>query len=440
MSHSEDIISVVASQLASVPARRYVVAYSGGVDSHVLLHVMSYLDQSGELSAPLVAFHVHHGLSERADSWQAHCQAQCQQLNVPFYSQQVSVADGVSLEAKARQARYDAFNGFMQSGDLLLQAHHQNDQAETLLFRLFRGSGLEGAAGIPAYRPFASGHILRPLLTINKVDLIDYAAAQQLVWVEDESNKETTLDRNYIRHRILPVIEQRWPNVTGQLAAYTQKNKQSTDALSYLVTQLLAEGVDKGVLDLTWLRKHPDEVQAELLRGWTKTTGNIVPETKTLTEIRSNLIEAAVDAEPEVKFSGYICRRYQDKLYLMAAEDNFDHKQVIAWSSNQKLSIEGVGHLSWLTDGQGISLERLPEQLTVRFRQGGEECRIAGRGITKSVKKLLQEADIPPWLRQKIPLIYAGDELVAVADIAVCDRFAAKAGEKAIRLVWNKSL
>ncbi len=183
------------------------IAFSGGLDSTVLLHLLA----SAEALPPLSAVHVHHGLQSAADTWPSHCQSICDRLGVPLRVMRVQVQPGASLERAARDARYRAFTEVIGAGEVLLTGQHRDDQAETLLFRLLRGAGVRGAAAMPVHRPLAGGHLVRPLLDVSRTELVAYADEHQLKWIEDPSNADMQFSRNYLRHRVIPTLTERWP-------------------------------------------------------------------------------------------------------------------------------------------------------------------------------------------------------------------------------------
>ncbi len=438
--------SLLAHFLSQRPAfQRHWVALSGGLDSVVLLHALTAL----KLPAPLMAVHVHHGLSPHADAWQQHCEALCQSLDVPLRVERVAVTRaGEGVEAAARRARYQVFAHLLDEGDALMLAHHLDDQAETLLLRLLRGSGPRGLGAMAPERDLGSGCLLRPLLEIPRTDLQAYAQGCHLSWVEDESNRDTRFDRNYLRRQVLPVLQQRWPDTSSQLSATAALCRDSEILLGELADQDLAcldarrEPLG-GSLDRAGLAALHSRRRQNLLRHWLREFGLPLPGSAQLLEIEQQFFTDSANSHGrEVSWPGCRACVFSDRFYVLQ-EQAFWRPQAstpaIAWRNPQHaLALPGGDSLCWQPAGLG---EGLPasgcENLEVRWRRGGERCQPAGRGHSQSLKKLLQEYRVAPWLRPRIPLLYAGEQLVAVADLWVCKGFTAAADEPGYRCKWQ---
>ncbi|MEW5756582.1 MAG: tRNA lysidine(34) synthetase TilS [Pseudomonadota bacterium] len=426
--------------LPNAPQRIWV-AYSGGVDSHCLLHALAALSPRHP-ALDLNAVHVHHGLSLNADAWAAHCRAVCAQLQIPIQLIHVDAkpANGQSPEAAAREARYAALRRIVQPGDWLLTAHHQDDQAETLLLQLLRGSGVKGLAGMPARSAFAQGLLLRPLLDFSRAELEDYARAQGLRWVEDESNLFRGYDRNFLRHELVPLLRERWPAAQALFARTARHCAEAAELLDELarldLQAILAE--DSQTIHIPALLALSESRQRNALRGWITAAGFRLPETAQLEQIQRNVLHAAWDATPCVRCGAAEVRRYRDGLYLMKALAPHDPAQRIAWDMTQPLALPqlDVGLVAKADVGKGLAQARLTgAHITVRFRQGGEHCRPVGRAHHHDLKKLFQEAGVPPWRRDRIPLIFVDDRLAQVVGHWVDEAFAAKPGEPSIDIV-----
>lgn len=401
---------------------RWVVAFSGGLDSTCLLHAVSALADR----PPLHALHIHHGLQAQADQWQVQCRETAASLGVDFYSLRVTVEDGASVENAARRARYEAFDEFLGPGDVLLQAHHLDDQAETLLLRLFRGTGLEGLKGIPPARELGEAILVRPLLSVSRAQLESYAKRHRLTWVEDPSNRDTGFDRNYLRHSVLPHIEARWPAYRTTLARLAGL---ATTALPEDTLNNLTFHTRKShwsALDLEALRSLDEGSRNAALRQWLAQTG-FTPSLAQLQALQKSMLWSSVDAEPVFDLGEFQVRRFRDVLYITRLTA-FDAAQEIPWDGGSVLDIAGVGKLSAIGGSQ-------PERFTVRFRRGGERCRPSGRAHSQRLKKLLQESNIPPWRRDRLPLIYLEGELAAVADVFICADYADRLS--GWRFIWQ---
>lgn len=403
--------------------QRYLVAFSGGIDSSVLLHALAA--SSGDHQTPILAIHINHGLHEDAPAWEAHCRIVAADLDVQFISRAVEVDEksGLGIEATARQARYDALRDIVEEGDWILSAHHEDDQAETLLLNLMRGSGLAGLAGIGELQRFADGMLARPLLRVSGESIRAYAERQELRWIDDPSNRDMRFDRNYLRREVVPVLADRWPGVVQRLGKSAELASEASELLNDLAQLDLANiatgaGADK--LDIDGLKSLSEKRQRNLLRYAAKQCGLPPPPATRLYQITHELIPAREDAQPLVGWPGAEIRRYRDKLYLLAEVPNGDALAATKLTADGVWLDLGVGRgqmrLEAGVDG-GIDCDAVEGGLTLRFRQGGEEFCPVGRKRTHKLKKLLQEDGVVPWMRQRIPLLYSGDCLVAVGDL-----------------------
>lgn len=399
------------------------IAYSGGVDSHVLLHALASLSQR-----KLRALHINHGLSPNAVKWQAHCREVCAELGIPFQALSVCAKSpaGESPEAFARKARYQALAEQMEPGDYLLTAHHQDDQAETLLLQLFRGAGTKGLASMPKQISFGPGYLWRPLLAYRRDDLLVYARAQQLCWIEDESNDNTAFDRNFIRHHVLPMLQQRWPALTATLARTATHCAEADQLLDVLAAEDVkqVQGHSEAILSIDKIVSLTAGRQRHLLRYWLRQLGFAVPTEAQLKRIQRDVLSCALDANPIVRYADVEVRRYRDALYAKKQQTRVSLTDlVLPWDLNEIFMLphdQGVLRVCW-EQGRGIrSLsEHERAQLTVRFRQGGEVFHPLGRQGSHPLKKLWQEWGVPPWQRNHVPLIYQGEQLICVVGYAI---------------------
>jgi tRNA(Ile)-lysidine synthase len=410
---------------------RYVVAFSGGLDSTVLLHALATGTDKQDI--PIVAVHVDHGLHEDSSDWSAHCKAFASSLGVDFISEHVSVKRdaGHGPEAAARGARYRVLAALLEPGDWLLCAHHQDDQAETLLLNLIRGSGPAGLAGIAAVRSFADGWLVRPLLPFAQKDLRNYAALHDLSWIDDPSNADQQFDRNFLRHEIMPRLASRWPDAARRL----QRSSRIAGDAATLLDELAA-------IDAATLGDRPDRLQIDrlcalstarqrnVLRYAIRQLDLAIPSESHVQKVIDEVVAAREDAEPLVCWNGVQVRRYRNSLYLLAADplDSPGDQGVIVDGNRMELE-HGLGILRLESDAaEGLSRDVVERGLELRYRRGGEKFRPCGQAHTKKLKKLLQEASVVPWMRDRIPLIYADGELVAVADLWLADGAASKPG------------
>jgi tRNA(Ile)-lysidine synthase len=443
--------------LAKLPdAAGYLVAFSGGLDSQVLLTALYryglYHQSLSRSATRLRAIHVNHGLSPHADDWQRHCEARCGALGVELVTEAVCVSrdSAQGLEAAAREARYQAFATHLDEREVLLLAHHQNDQVETVLLNLMRGSGLRGLAGIPRHRSLAKGSLYRPLLDWSRLDLEHLAQVWQLAWVEDESNQSRDFDRNYLRHEIVPRLNQRWPATDERVAQTARWCRETEELLSALAAQdLKTARHSDNELRIAVLNTMTPARQRNLVRYWLEQNQCGYPGERSFERILTEVIPARSDAEPEVRWDTGSVRRYRDRLVLVWPENPVTPKRdALPWDCRSPVALPGgILRAALLTCETLLTCEarllRIPcrdEAVTVRFRQGGEDCRPAPSGRLRPLKKLLQEWQVPPWLRAHLPLIYFNDVLVAVPGYMVAAGFEAQPAEQGVRLTWESAL
>ena len=423
---------------SALPVRRYLVAFSGGLDSLVLLHALTTLRD--RLTAPeLQAIHVNHGLSANAVHWCEHCVQQCAELGVALSLRSVDAKPlaGESPEAAARNARYAVLREMVREGDCLLTAHHQDDQAETLLLQLLRGAGPKGLAAMPAMNGFAAGWHVRPLLGFRREQLQAYARQHGLDWIDDESNFDTGFDRNFLRHEILPQLTQRFPGLASTLSRSAVLCAEAAELLADTArADAQSVSVSDDRLSVQGLRELGEVRARNLLHWWVGERGLPVPSAAQLQNIWREGVCAAPDATPLIRWQGGEVRRYRDALYVMPPLAPYMATGEWCWDMRQPLVIAGVGSLSAVPQaGQALSLAALEgKQLIVRFRRGGERLRLPGREGHHDVKKLFQEAGVPPWQRQRTPLLFCGDDLAAVVGHWVAAEYQAGPEEPAVNL------
>jgi len=431
-------------QLTDVPADVCCwVAYSGGVDSHTLLHALAALCPG--LPCRIGAVHVNHGLQSAADAWDEHCRAVCAGLGVPYASLEVDgrAAAGESREAAARAARYAVLESWLPQRHYLLTAQHRDDQAETLLLQLLRGSGVKGLAAMPRLAPFGGGYLMRPLLDCSRDALLHYAGANRLNWVDDPSNRDISLDRNFLRHQVLPVLRQRWPALSATLSRSARHCAEAATMLEDLARQDLDVLIDESrdTLPVPGLLQLPPERQRNSLRHWLKITRGTTPSEAVLARIVNDILGGRTDAEACVRWDACELRRYRDHLYLLPQVPRRDTPASLEWRPDTLLELPQAGGMLSASRRMGAGVRAAAfsgAAVRVSWRRGGERCRPAGRRHHHALKKLFQESAIPPWERGRIPLVYIGDELAAVADLWVCDPFSAGPGEPGFTICWDR--
>ena len=396
--------------------RPLLVGLSGGLDSTVLLCSLA-------LSIPtrdhgLRALHVHHGLHPDADIWAADCQRLCDRLGIALVIVRAEVRrdGGLGLEASARKARYAAFESALHDDEVLVLAHHRDDQAETFLLRALRASGVDGLAAMPAWRALGRGWLWRPLLHVPRDALMAYARAHGLEWIDDASNADTAMDRNFLRHRVLPLLRERWPDAD---AAFARSATLCGDAASLLGgddTIALATlcPVDPRTLDVARLLELEAPRRARVLRRWVAGLGLPPLPSQGIAHIESDLLHTPPDTHAQFEWAGATVRRWRCALHAGVPTQPWPEDWSTEWDGAQALQLPDGGSLRL----QGAS--NFGQSLLVRGRHGGERITLPGRSHSHALKHVLQDLDLPPWRRDRLPLLFTADgELLAAGDVVV---------------------
>ncbi|WP_422911598.1 tRNA lysidine(34) synthetase TilS [Pseudomonas sp. MAC6] len=393
----------------------WCVALSGGLDSTVLLHLLASLTQR-ETLPPLSAIHIHHGMQAVADTWPAHCRELCAALSVPLQVEYVQVAPGASLERAARDARYAAFMARLGTGELLLTAQHRDDQAETLLFRLLRGAGVQGLAGMPVSRALGAGYLLRPLLGCSRAELLAYAQAHGLVWVDDPSNADERFSRNYLRRQVMPALLRRWPHASATMARSAAHLSEAAQLLDELAQQDLAAAqmpaefswLSLPSLALPTLRDLSEPRQRNALRYWLRPL-TVMPDSEHWAGWRA-FRDAASDAAPIWRLTAGELRRSDDRLWWLAGDWLREPASLSAVvQGNQQLALPANGRVR--INGQ------LPAgNWQLGYRQAGEQILLPGRG-RRDLKRLFNELRVPAFVRDRLPLLRLDNQVVAIANL-----------------------
>jgi len=423
-----NLSQVLKDELSLTQGSTIYVAFSGGLDSHVLLHALSCL--AADYPFSIFAVHVNHSIHLSSTEWANHCQEICDDLGVPLVVKTVTVAaeKGESLEALARDARYTALAEVLPENGICMTAQHINDQTETVVLQLLRGAGVHGLAAMPARKAFAAGHIVRPLLDFSRESLVDYARLNGLHWVEDPGNQDSQFDRNFLRHNVLPALRQRWPGLDKSMsrsaghaasAAAMLDEIGQTDLLSCHATgnHFFPPAIARLRADLlTGLSKIH---QKNALRCWARMHGLIAPGDERLHTLIRLLEESP--GKGEVVWPAGAFRLYNHILWLFDSSDlSQPVDKLVGWNPDKPLQIDRLKlELQAIKlAGEGIAISAISDsRLQVRFRQGGEICRMPGQHGSKTLKNLLQDLAIPPWQRATLPLIYLHDELIAVSSL-----------------------
>jgi len=417
------------------------IAYSGGMDSTVLLHVAAQ-----QTAHPVRAVYVNHGLVPEASEWAAHCQRICRQLDVSFTALDVVVdaTNQQGLEAAARMARYGALRGSLAADEILLTAHHEQDQMETFLLQMLRGAGVRGLSSMPVRNDRGGVIHVRPLLNVASDTLRTYAETAGLEWVEDPSNTQLKFDRNYLRHEVLPVIGQRWPVAARAIARSARLNAEAAKLLDGLAEDDLAGLVTGHRLEMGRLEELPLSRRKNAVRFLLRRWEMAVPSETQLNQALRCLFDARGDSQPEAAWPGVRIRRYRSALWFYAENDDpLAQRSVVAeayhWDTQTSLDmgpVRGMLEFSHVR-GEGIAKRCIDGPLQVRFRTGGERLRPTAKARTRDLKNLLQESSILPWMRGHIPLIYSGEQLLAVGDLWVDAACAAGPAETGHQVQWT---
>ncbi|MDO9519835.1 MAG: tRNA lysidine(34) synthetase TilS [Pseudohongiella sp.] len=458
--------------------RTLVIALSGGLDSMVLLELCHQTRRQWQSWFPggVRAVHVHHGLSINADAWLEFCVAACEQRSVPVEVVRAGLQlkvyrdSGDSLEEAARRARYAVFEDSLASDEVLLMAHHQDDQAETVLMHLLRGSGARGLSGIPVHRKLGNGQLWRPFLQAEgglcRADLQAWADAAGLRWIEDESNNDLNMSRNFLRHQVVPVLKQEWPGLAATLSRTAALQADNAELLTGLADQYLRQHHDaeEGSLQIGELKQQSLAMQSLVLRHWLYAEAGLWPDWQLVRTLREDVIFTADDAEPLLQWQGREIRRFRERLYFMWPREA--HVPAPAggylWQPAPDgrlpaLVLPGNGTLRLIQARQGGM--RLPQsQCHVLYRHysrhdwsqhdlgatenllgGSFDCALAGRP-RRSLKKILQESDVPPWDRSRVPLIFSGEQLAWIGGVGVCEGFQVADGETGWAVNWQMPL
>ena len=418
--------------------QRLLVAFSGGLDSTVLLHQLTLLRQQHP-QLQLRAIHIHHGLSPHADRWAEHCRALCDAWRVALEIVAIRV-DGrdEGIEGAARAGRYQAFRQHLQPGEALVTAQHLDDQSETLLLALKRGSGPAGLAAMPASLMLGEHRLLRPLLFCRRAALERWASEHHLCWIEDESNQDIRYDRNFLRQRVLPLLNDRWPH----FAAAVARSAALCGEQEQLLDELLAESLSllmqpDGALRIDSFPGMSEARRAALLRRWIAACGGKMPSRDALNRLWQEVICAREDAAPRLQLGDHEVRRYRQALYWLPLRPSV-REQVLDWPDPAQILYlpHGLGRLERAQSGTEIRPPRADERVTVRFQAHGSVA-IVGRNGHRPVKKLWQEFGVPPWRRESTPMIFYNETLVAALETFVCREGCAAAGN-AWRIAWHR--
>jgi tRNA(Ile)-lysidine synthase len=438
---SNELVSQVAARLAPSlpPGTRLSVGLSGGVDSVALLSLLAEL--APQLRFALAAIHVNHGISPNAPRWAQFCAELCREKDVPLQVETVDLSPwrALGLEGAARRARYDAFA--RARTDVIALAQHRDDQAETLLLQLVRGAGVRGLAGMPGERLLEGTGIrlVRPLLGTSRAEIEAWARARGLAWIEDESNDDTARRRNFLRHEVLPLLERQFPAAREAIARAAGHLREAGELVDVLARSDL-EAIGGLPIDVSALLALGAVRAKSVLRHCCDRQGMVPPGSARLEELLRQLAAARRDASVRIPVSGWTFHRYRGRVYLEPARSTPDAAVCETWAGESTMPLVALGGVLRFKpeEGKGLSVAKLRRAaVTVRTRGGGERLRPDGRRPRRTLKNLLQEGNVPPWRRERIPLVFCGDELVSVPGIGEECAYRAQAGEPGVIVSWE---
>ena len=443
MESRQRLSRIVDSALTALPAGSLTVAFSGGVDSSVLLQLLSRSPCARDRG--LRAVHVDHGLHPRSGDWAAHCAQTSHRLDVPLQIVRTTAehARGLGPEAAARKARYSAFESVLGENEILAFAHHRDDQTETVMLKLLRGAGPQGLAAMRSLRRLGKAWAWRPLLDVPRDDLQRYAKQVDLEWIDDPSNEDTQIERNFLRHDVLPCLRRRWPKADASISQSANWIRAASDFIDAEASGALAsvQGLDPATLHFRPWLDLPDALRDPVLRLWLRDLNLAQPNQHQVGELERQLETASEDKLPCIRWPGAELRRYRELLYAMSTlkmpdtgwETHWDGQALILPAQTGTLLLESVS-------AQSGPL-KAADQLIVHFRRGGERLRLAVGGHHRDLRDLFQEAGIPPWQRGRIPmLLNRHGELLAVGDLWLSEVGRAEFARLDRRLHWNHAL
>lgn len=414
-----------------------LLGLSGGVDSVVLLHLLQRL--AVRFSWKISALHVHHGISSNADSWAEFCRLLCERNHIPLCIERVDIAPlrSQGIEAAARRLRHTAFDA--QRCDFVALAHHADDQVETLFLQLLRGAGVKGACAMPVLsqpkKSQQTHRLVRPLLQFTRDEILTYATEQRLEWVEDESNADERYPRNFLRHRLLPLLATQFPAYRETLTRSTSHFAEAATLLDDLARIDAAGALVDESLNVAALQALSHARAKNLLRYYFDQQGAPMPQAAKLDALLQQICSAREDAAVCIDFGSWQVRRYQGRVYVLRAFASFDGMPL--WQGEAILPWPALNAsvVFQYTEGRGISLAKLQDsEVTLRQRQGGESLRPQSAGSMRTLKNLFQECGIPPWQRERLPLLYCGDHLVCVPGVAIAAAYQASGTEAAVSI------
>ncbi|MCZ6804688.1 MAG: tRNA lysidine(34) synthetase TilS [Proteobacteria bacterium] len=429
------------SFLSSFPdSEKFWIACSGGMDSSVMLHLFYY--NKSKIKQLLEIIYVNHGLQEKSVDWGVFCKKQCQHYDIPFKQLDISenCPKGLSIEEWAREKRYSLISQVMNKNDVLFTAHHQDDQVETFFLQALRGAGPRGLASMPSIKKIANGYHARPLLQYKRSEIQRYANDNNLVWQDDNSNSNIRYDRNYLRHKILPVIEERWPAYRETISRMINNQVDYKSLIDEIAHNDMKHALHKNTMSLSLevIQKLSIERQKNLVFVWLDEQNIDRPGSKHISQIISDIICSTIDKSPCVNWKDNEVRRYRNLLYASKIFNKHSVNIEFDWNPESPLAILNETLIANPENGKGISkADTKNAKFVVRYRQGGEKIYPKNLTHSKTVKQLFQERGVLPWLRDRIPLIYINEKLAVIPGFCIDKKYAATKDESSWDIQWS---
>ena len=441
MDFSENLNELITNEIASLAVTKFSIALSGGVDSMVLLDLLSKAKGSND---EVRAIHINHNLHESSEEWVDFVKETCEKYKLPLIIESINPKqEGFGLEADARDQRYKKFKEIILDNECLLTAHHLDDQTETILYRIFRGTGLDGLRSIRKKAKFGKGLLCRPLINVPREAIEQYAKLNNIKWIEDPSNKNIDFDRNYLRNNIIPSIKKRWPKAQRTIPRLSSLAENNQKLLHELAKEDIGPIERFNVLDLGILSNKSALRINNIFRFMILKNNMGIPSLKVLENGIETLINAKSDS-PIVSWDGCSIRRYKNTLYFFNPDLKRDEIRPLKmkWFIDETINLGGNrGSIqARFIKGEGIALNKCPKSLEIKYRKGGEQIKPSGHNITKSLKNLFQENNVLPWVRDQIPLVYLDEDLISVGDLWFNQDYKAKEQEDGFLISWDRNI
>jgi len=441
MDINQNLNELIAKEINSLGSNKFSIALSGGIDSMVLLDLISKVKRPSDL---LRVIHINHNLEKASKEWVDFVNNVCEQYNLPLIIKSVYPKQkGFGIEAEARDQRYDKFREIILENEYLFTAHHLDDQLETTLYRIFRGTGIDGLRSIRKNIKIGKGFLYRPLINVPREVIKEYAELNNIRWINDRSNNNTDLDRNYLRKEIIPQIKQRWPSaqITASRLSVLAENNQKL--LYEVAEQDIGKLKQLNILDIESLSNKSSLRINNIFRFMIYKNKMKAPSLKVLENGIETLLNAKSDC-PSITWNGYSIRRYKNTLYFLSPDIKRSNSlpYQTKWHIDEIINLGGKrGSIkAEFIKGQGIAINKCKKILAIKYRKGGEQIKPSGHKIKKSLKNLFQENNVLPWVRNEIPLVYLDEDLISVGDLWFNQDYKAKEKEDGFLISWNKEM